>query len=210
MTKFKNIDDALLKMQTMTPEDYEYEFYWTAVMEHYTGLIHKLIGRCDAHEDYFNDCVLKLPHIIESWEPIKGKFSTHLTWRLRGYIQQLKEQNSLIGFCQRSQDQQAKRKKRESKTLSIIPVKQDAYSDTESKEGKLYPQTFQTVIEDINFADCMKLIDDLEDIQMWKDYYLEDLNLREIADKHKTTNYQADRVIKNLHRIVTARLIDNV
>ncbi len=198
-TPVKNINEVLLKMQTMQTSDDEYEFYWNIVLEQYSRLIKKLIMSYSNKEDFYNDCVLKLPEVINAWIPAKGSFSNFLTWRLRGYIQVLRDNDSVIYFGHRTQKYWAKKRKKEEKTISFIP--NDAVSKSDVKNKEYFPPTIPTIDSQLRYEALINIIKNVPDSDLWIDFHIKDVGIKELMDKRPNAYNKirrADIKIKSL------------
>lgn len=203
---------VLVKMKGMNVDDYEYEFYWNLVLEQYSGIIKNLVKNKREKEDYYHDCILKLPEIISSWDEKKGAFTTHLTWRLRGYIQQLTAKDGVVAYNNTSHKYQAKKKGLIHQGISFTSV--DAPIKTEDGSSTaidyLIPPTLPTVEADLNFLECMSLVDDVEGIEFWREYYLEEKSIKKMIQETGMTRFNIEKIIQAAHSVVVARLRGNV
>ncbi len=59
-TPIKNFNEVLFKLQIITPDDDNYDWYWELFIQKYRKLIYKTIGINDQKHDFFQDIMLRV------------------------------------------------------------------------------------------------------------------------------------------------------
>lgn len=186
----QDINSVLLKMKELCPQDRDYEYYWSIVINKYDRLIRKIIGNTALQDDFYNECIVKLPDIIDDFDPDKSSFSTYLTIRLRGHIQQLWEKQSLIGFNKRADKYRSKKNNKQERNLQIIEF------NGAHKDIKVTKPTVET---DLIVEETLDNIQQIENGEIWIDYKFNNLTLKEISYKYKISRVTARTLINEVH-----------
>ncbi len=175
--KVNDINEVLIKMQSMTIEDEEYSFYWGLVEEQYRKMIIKLIGNRDNREDLYNDCVLEIPKTINDWIPEKAQFSTFLTIRLRALIQNLLDENKLVFLNTRYEKHyHNKLKKKRNENTLTSKTYSEAYDQRKSNEVDIFGQ--------LSYEQYIDKIKHLKYFEMWKEHFIDEITLFELGKKY--------------------------
>jgi len=205
--KPNNINDILMKMKTMTPQDDEYAFYWELVIESYHGLIRNLCKNRAHAEDFYHECILKIPDLVESWDIEKGAFSTHLVWTFRGFIQGLEQRTTTVNFNKTMEKYYAKKHNRIERTVSYINLdKPNDLTGDSSKREFFLPLILSTIEADIHFEQLMTIASEVEDFNIWKSYYMDDAKIKDLAIQMNLPNHAVRKRIKKANDKIAIKL----
>lgn len=222
--RVKDIDKAVEKFASLHKSDDEYTFYYELVLKHFEKMIWKIISGYNLSgqkEDFFNECVIKLPEIAKRWDKNKSSFSTYLFTSLRGKVQLLAEQMKLIPHSRRANKYYAKKQIAKNKIpkphlqmdVGVYHIEGMKNFDDSAKaqdrlNEKLFPSVLPNIEETIDFEKIVTLINKVKNGDMWLDYHIHDKTLKEIALEYNlSSSTMASKRIERVHKIVRVKLL---
>lgn len=123
-----DLDDLASRLRPLTnsggrADQHSRDLLFVKVMDHLKPRIAHLIrryGLADMREDAQQACAIGIHRALESFDPAKSRFTTHVTWQLRGELQSLRHRMRL--------DQRQSARSAQMRTVSL-----DALTGTDSE-----------------------------------------------------------------------------
>ncbi len=199
----KDINDVLEEMKQIDKLSERYTELWEIVIFKYERMIYKLIGTRPNEEDLFQDCVEKLPDIIDAWNVDKAQFSTFLTWRLRGLIQNKLIHNKLIYYKHADRKNYYKKKKSKKDIFDLEIV----YPFAQNVEiGKHVSSQESEIEQEIDFNKYMDMIKHIKHFDWWYDFHFNGKTLEEIGKMNKISREWVRVKVKRANETIKERL----
>ncbi len=197
--KVLDINLALSKFKRMSIDNSEYEFYYQIILNHYEKLIWKLVlskSPYQIREDIFNECVLKIPGIVKRWDSKQCPFMYYLCMRLKGSIQRNIETMKVVPYPA------AKLKfNNKGNTKAPAPI-----VFIQPEEMNVFPLVYSTIEQDLDWEAYRAEILSIEGGDLWCDFHIEKLKLKEMEDKYGIKKQKITTQLKKIHPIIVTRI----
>ncbi len=216
-TKIKDINKLVAEMKTMDIGTDEYNLRWELLIEQYDRLFKKLSRNSlykEDKEDEYQECILKLPTIIENFDPSKSSFTNYLVESLRGRLQRFRETNHVIAKV--SSSVKSDRRKAGKEPIPEIEVSTldkaillPNGADGAASRIDLIKSCPANQDHNLLYEDLLSIIKTFKEADIFIDYYINERPINDIAkEKHigpKTLLFKIN-IMKNKLKTILNRM----